>query len=138
VNLATQLRALASLTRARLMLRHSDTTATLRRLASRGARGAAADPSQALSAVRRASRIVGGECLPQAVALTAMLQRAGHEPLLILGCRRTGNTGWSAHAWVRVNEMVLDPGMVTGFAPLASLSEKTEWVPSPVDARDYT
>jgi hypothetical protein len=66
-----------------------------------------------------------------------MLQRAGYEPLLILGCRRTKDAAWTAHAWVKVDEAVFDPGTANGFAPLASLSEKTAWVPSPMDAREY-
>jgi hypothetical protein len=78
--------------------------------------------------------LVGGDCLPQAVALTALLRGGGHEPSLILGCRKNRSGGWSAHAWVEIGQDVLEPGGGTGFARLARLNRESDWVPSPLSS----
>jgi len=56
----------------------------------------------------RSLRVVGGECLPQAVALTALLSRAGSDPALVIGSRRYAQGVWGAHAWVEVGGVRLD------------------------------
>jgi hypothetical protein len=90
------------------------------------------DPQRALRAVRRSSRIVGGLCLPQSVALAALLQRTGLEPALVLGCHRQSDGGWTAHAWVQVGVDMLEPVRGGRHAALAMLREADGWVPSAV------
>ena len=127
-----QLRAILTVAAARRLLRRDGTTGTLRRLQASGELPPA-DPGAVLAAVRRAARVVGGECLPQAAAIAALLQRMGMAPLLVLGCRRAPQGGeWLAHAWVELDHAVLDPTGVVGFASLARLSAETDWLPSPV------
>lgn len=124
----------ALLAAARVMLRRWDTTTTLRWLAgsSTTARRVAIDPGRALRAVRVAARVVGGVCLPQAVALTSLLQRGGYEPILVLGCLRAADGTWSAHAWVDVGGTAFQPVVASGHTALAVLSAKGGWVPSAV------
>jgi hypothetical protein len=132
-SIALFLRAGALLALSRLMLLRSSTTQTLRRLSAR-TRSAAPDPVAALRAVRRAGRVVGGACLPQAVALAAMLQRGGQEPTLVLGCLRTLDGSWSAHAWVELGDLVLEPVTSNRHATLAYLNAANGWTPSPPSA----
>ena len=94
------------------------------------------NPQRALVAVRRASRIAGGVCLPQAVALAALLQRGGHDPVLVLGCHRNADRRWTAHAWVEINEQMLEPVVTYEHERLAHLTAANNWVPSPPD-RNY-
>lgn len=131
--LRLHVRAVLALARARLLLRRVGTTATLRRLTGRSPNGSGVDPDAALHAIRRAARVVGGECLPQAVALAALLR--GDGPELILGCRRDQAEGWLAHAWVEQGDKVLNPAGPGGFVPLARLNRRTGWVPGPLDAK---
>jgi hypothetical protein len=93
------------------------------------------DPRQALIAVRRAGRLVGGVCLPQTVALAALLQRGGYEPAVILGCLRVPDGTWSAHAWVELEGSVLEPVVSRGHTALACLRAADGWVPSAVPPR---
>jgi hypothetical protein len=124
-----------TLAASRRLLARDGTTGALRRLQQRSARPPE-DPGAVLASVRRAARIVGGECLPQAVTLAVLLQRMGMAPLLLLGCRRDPRDGgWLAHAWVELDDEVLDPTGAAGFASLARLSAETDWLPSPVTPR---
>ena len=85
-------------------------------------------------AVRRASRVVGGACLPQAVALTALLDRAGLAPVLVLGSHLDAQRKWSAHAWVETDRLVLEPVITVDHEPLANLTAANGWTPSPPKA----
>ena len=73
---------------------------------------------------------MGGECLPQAVALTALLERAGAEPVLVLGCHRRPDGGWDAHAWTRIDDRVFDPEPSGDYAELAWCRAEDNWVPA--------
>jgi len=53
--------------------------------------------------------VTGGACLGQAVALTAILTRAGEDVTLVLGSRRYDEAKWGAHAWVGAGGDLLDP-----------------------------
>lgn len=128
-----QLRALAAVLASRLLVRRGTTTEALRRLTRGGSRGDI-DPLQALAAVQRASRIAGGACLPQAVALTALLERAGLAPVLILGSHLDAKRQWSAHAWVEAEGLVLEPVLTVEHEPLANLTAANGWSPSPPKA----
>jgi hypothetical protein len=125
-------RAVFLLAVSRVLLARRGTTATLRRLSDRRLRTRPLDPRGALVAVRRAAKIVGGACLPQAVTLASLLQRHGHEPVLILGCLRIPDGTWSAHAWVDLDGDVLEPVTSRTHAALACLDAATGWVPSPI------
>lgn len=127
-------KALAWMVMSRVMLRSRDTTTTLRRLAGRPDRvpGSPIDPQRAVRAVQIAARIVGGVCLPQAVTLTALLQRGGHEPMLVLGCLRNADGTWSAHAWVDVDGKDFQPVFASGHSALAVLTARSGWIPSQV------
>jgi hypothetical protein len=102
----------------------------LQRLAGADAhRGAAQgiDEGQAMTAVRRSGRVFRADCLPQAIALTALLHRGGAAPELVLGCRRYGPNQWGAHAWVEINGHTLDPVEQPDHAALARLSAAKKW-----------
>jgi hypothetical protein len=131
VPVGLQARALALLALSRVLLPRVGTTTTLKRLGRRGRRRDL-DPLQATRAVRRAGRLVGGLCLPQCVALTALLQRSGGEPVLVLGCRRITDGTWTAHAWVQLDKNVLEPVQGGRNAPLARLRWADGWMPSAV------
>ena len=133
VPLGLQLRAIVMLASARVLLKTKGTTETLRRLAAARRTSRAADPAVATRAVHRAGRLVGGLCLPQCVALTALLQREGRSPTLVLGCRRTAEGSWTAHAWVELEHDVLEPVKGGRNAPLAQLRHANGWTPSAVD-----
>jgi hypothetical protein len=124
-----QARALAFVTAARLLLRRRGTAETLRRLGpARRSRGPV-DTDAALVAVQRASRVAGGACLPQSVALAALLRRDGAAPVLVVGCQRYENRTWGAHAWVRVDGAVLDPDPCGEHADLAWYRSEDDWQP---------
>ena len=93
---------------------------------------------RALKAVRRAHRIVGGACLPQAVALATLLQRQGHQPTLILGCRFSEQRTWTAHAWVELSGLVLEPIPTFEHTALAKLNEANGWEPSDMNLQKPT
>ena len=88
----------------------------------------------ALTAVRRAARLAGGACLPQAVALTVLLERAGCDPVLVLGSHLDTKREWSAHAWVEADRLVLEPVITVEHEPLANLTAANGWTPSPPKA----
>src|SRR5256885_17102751 len=94
-----QLRITALLAATRRSLRRRDTTATLRQF-THGAPWPSFDADDGLRAVRRASRLMGANCLAQSVALTVACARAGSDPELILGCRRYGDAKWGRPAWI--------------------------------------
>lgn len=135
--LGLRLRALVLTRRARRYLARSTTTATLTRLVgtapARPREGVAGiDHARALAAVRAATRATAAPCLPQAVALTALLARHGETPALILGCRRYPDGRWGAHAWVECAGDVLDPVPSGAHAALARCDARGGWVPAPV------
>lgn len=129
-------RAVANLAVSRILLGRIGTTGTLRRLTGRRRPRPDVEPQQALIAVRRAAQIVGGVCLPQAVALAALLQRHGHTPTVILGCLRVPDGSWSAHAWVQLEDAVLEPVVSSGHTALACLRAADGWVPSAVPSSE--
>ena len=124
-----QARALALVTAARLLLPRRGTAATLRRLAPPPRARGTVDTGAALLAVRRTSRVAGGACLPQSVALAALLRRDGAAPVLVVGCQRYENRTWGAHAWVRVDTTVLDPDPCGEHAELAWYRSENDWQP---------
>lgn len=128
-----QLRALTAVLASRLLLSRVTTTDALRRM-TRGKKRGEVDPLHALAAVQRASRIAGGACLPQAVALTALLERSGHDPALVLGSHLDTKRRWSAHAWVEADGLVLEPVITVEHEPLANLTAANGWSPSPPKA----
>jgi len=69
-------------------------------------------------------------CLAESVTLTAVMTRAGERPVLVLGCRRYDDGHWGAHAWVVVNEEVLEPIVAGVHAELARLSFDGGWEPT--------
>jgi hypothetical protein len=131
VPIGLQVRAIAVLMLVRVLLKRTGTTGTLRRLARPGF-GKDVDPQIATRAVRRAGRLVGGVCLPQCVALAALLQRAGREPTLVLGCRRGAGGNWTAHAWIEVGNDVHEPVPGGRNTALAQLRWADGWSPSAV------
>jgi hypothetical protein len=76
--------------------------------------------------------VLPANCLPQSIALTVALGRAGYAPTLILGCRRYDARNWGAHAWVSVAGEVLDPIPSGPHQALAHLDAGTGWTPMPV------
>jgi len=117
---------------ARVTLELVQTSTALRVLAGRtGAtrrqRQPDLDPQLALRAVQRAGNRAHADCLAQSVALAAVLQRGGHEPTLVLGCRRYGARDWGAHAWVEVDGARLDPVSQPEHAELARLRAANDW-----------
>lgn len=128
-----QLRLAALLVSARLSLRRADTTTTLRRLTRRRfGHTRPFRPHDGMRAVRRAARVIGGDCLAQSVALTAALARANHDAVLVLGSRRYPSGEWGAHAWVRAEAQTLDPRPSGVHQPLAQLSAATAWSVTPL------
>ena len=127
------MRATFMVAAARGLLRVRPTTVVLRLLARpRTAPSAgAADAFSALAAVRRAGHLVGADCLPQSVALTALLRRQGAEPVLVLGCRRVGPREWGAHAWVELDGERLEPLVAPDHTELARLTPAADWEISP-------
>ncbi len=129
-----QVRAIAYVVAARMLLSRRGMPATLRALARRRA-GRAVDVEDALHAVRRAGRLAGATCLPQAVALTALLRRDGADPTVVLGCRRYDNGHWGAHAWVELDGVVWDPLPSGAHATLARCDAARDWVPAAAGER---
>ena len=123
-------RALAYVVAARVLLRRHDTTATLRRLVRSASPRGARDSGQAMTAVQRAGRIAHASCLPQSVALVALLARQGTEPRLVLGCRRYDDQEWGAHAWVEIDGLVLDVVPSGTHQELAVLDRVRNWEPA--------
>jgi hypothetical protein len=131
VPIGLQVQAIGMLARSRILLGRVGTTATLTRLGRPGKRKEI-DPLIATRAVHRAGRLVGGTCLPQCVALTALLQQRARAPELVLGCRRNVDGEWTAHAWVLVDEHIYEPVPGGRNAPLAMLRYADGWLPTAV------
>ena len=114
---------------AKLLLRRVRTPTVLRFLAGGGKAivKRRTDPDLAAAAVARAARTLGAECLPQSVALTAVLQRTGAAPSLVIGCRRHSAGLWGAHAWVEVNGRRFDPLAHEEHEELCRLSAAGRW-----------
>jgi hypothetical protein len=129
---ALLLRMTLLLARVAASLRRRDTTATLQRYAARPSQWPSFEPRAGLRAVRRASRAVRANCLPQSIALAVALTRTGHEPEVVLGCRRYDDRNWGAHAWVCVEGVVLDPIPSGAHEALARLNAGTGGNPVPV------
>ena len=123
-----QARALGLVVAARILLRRRDTTSALRRLARPGRRVRPVQPEAALSAVRRAGRMAHATCLPQSVALVALLERGGGAPVLVLGCRRYPNREWGAHAWVEADDRVWEPVIAAAHQELAQMDSAHAWM----------
>ena len=123
-------RALAYVVAARVLLRRHDATATLRRLVTSASTRGAPDAGQAMAAVQRAGRMAHATCLPQSVALVALLARPGTEPRLVLGCRRYDDQEWGAHAWVEIDGVVLDVVPSGTHQELAILDRARNWEPA--------
>lgn len=124
-----QARAAWAVVSASVLLRRKPTDAVVRRLVSRRAVRQRVAPDEAMRAVRRGARVFGGACLPQSVALTALLARQGDTPTLVLGCRLYENHEWGAHAWVQLGASELDPVPSGPHASLAHLNAATDWKP---------
>jgi len=125
-----QVRAFLILLATRLLLGRRGTTATLRSLTRRRFTHEEVPTQAALRAVQRAAKVLGGACLAQSVALTAMLEQAGQHPTLVLGCRPQGAQPWTAHAWVVVRKEMLEPVRGQAHAELARLEATSGWIPS--------
>lgn len=57
------------------------------------------------------------DCLVQALAARRWLERAGVATELCIGVRK--ETGFEAHAWLKVGDAVVTGGDIGGFVPLA-------------------
>jgi hypothetical protein len=68
------------------------------------------------------------------VALAAVLERRGHAPTLVLGCRQYEDRHWGAHAWVVVDGEVLEPVAGGPHQELARLDAVNGWVPTQPEA----
>jgi Transglutaminase-like superfamily len=118
---------------ARVLLWRCSTPTVLRLLAGgrsgpgRRGRGVATDPHQATRAVQAFGNRVRAGCLPQSIALAAVLQRGGSEPTLVLGCRYYAPKAWGAHAWVEVAGERFDPVAQPDHAELARLKAANGW-----------
>lgn len=114
---------------AKLLLSRLRTTAVLTALAGpdRSRLRVRLDPDQAAASVATAARILRAECLPQAVALAALLQRGGASPTVVLGCRFYGENSWGAHAWVEAGGRRFDPLSGHEHAELGRLSAAGRW-----------
>lgn len=134
VPVVLQARALLILALAQVLLRRQGTAAALRLLARRRRNPRSLEPPVAMRAVRRAGRLTRGACLSQAVALTALLTRAGEDPTLVLGCRRYREGVWGAHAWVDLDGEQLEPVASEEHQLLATCRPEHDWVPTPPSA----
>ena len=134
-NLRLQFRSAVLVAAARIMLGRHGTTGTLRHLTRWYAGPIGVERVDALRAVQRAGRLLRAACLPQSVALTAVLTGAGDPPTLVLGCRQYGDGHWGAHAWVVVGGEVLEPVPSGPHAELARLDAASGWVPTQLGAK---
>lgn len=113
----------------KLLLVKLRTTTVLTLLAGRwrGGRPLPIDSELAARAVAAGARLVHADCLPQAVALAALLQRSGTAPAVVLGCRYYGPSRWGAHAWVEADGKRFDPLAHEAHAELARLTAAGRW-----------
>jgi hypothetical protein len=124
-----QLRAVALVILARILLHRRGTTDALRRMHRIRRPSPAIDTATAVQAVRRAGRVAGARCLAQSVALTALLDREAHDIVMVLGCRLYADRRWGSHAWVLYGDEVLEPVVADDHTPLARYSAAHDWVP---------
>ena len=130
-------RALVAVGVAALLLRRFGTTRTLRTVGHLPLRGHRRVPDAAVvEAVRRAGARLGADCLPQAVALAALLPGDRHDMAVILGCRRYDAGAWGAHAWVTRRAEVFDPSPAGPHTALARFEAASRWVPMPIAQQD--
>lgn len=117
----------------KLLLTKLRTATVLSLLAGRGQppRRRDLDPYMAARSVAAAGRLLRADCLPQAVALAALLQRAGTSPSVVLGCRFYGPSRWGAHAWVESGGERFDQLASEDHAELARLSAASRWQTRP-------
>lgn len=112
----------------KLLLLKLRTTTVLNLLAgSRPRRPREMDPDVAARAVAAASRLLRADCLPQAIALAALLQRGGQSPAVVLGCRFYGPNRWGAHAWVETEGKRFDSVEGAEHTELARLTASGRW-----------
>ena len=112
------------------LVRRRGTSAALKRLAPDSyRRSRPIDPAAATVAVQRAGRLLRARCLAQSVALVVVLQRAGRDAIVVLGCRRYEDRRWGSHAWVVCGGEILEPVMGGDHAELARYSAAQGWVP---------
>lgn len=120
----------------RRSLRQRDTTATMRHFLRQDKQWRPFSDNDAFAAMRLPARALRANCLSQSIALAVAFQRSGHEPTLILGCRRYENREWGAHAWVLVGDRVLDALPSGPHEPLARLAANNQWVPAPITEQE--
>ena len=85
------------------------------------------DADMAARCVAWAARRLRADCLPQAVALAALLQRGGATPTVVLGCRLYGPSSWGAHAWVELDGRRFDTMVDAEHAELGRLTAAEGW-----------
>jgi hypothetical protein len=85
-------------------------------------------PERQMRAVRRAGRwlVPGSRCLPQSIALTAMMRGRGIDAELVIGCEREGDT-WAAHAWVAAGHSRYQPLYANAPRELARCRADDAW-----------
>ncbi|MEJ7810643.1 MAG: lasso peptide biosynthesis B2 protein [Gemmatimonadaceae bacterium] len=104
---------------------------TVARLGGRGRRPARLSshmPVTIARAVTRASRVVPrASCLVQALAASALLERAGHVASVRIGVARDGRRGFEAHAWVESGgRVVVGDVELDRFTPLLALGNDVQ------------
>lgn len=111
------------------------TDEVLRTLAGTQRRAARTSPASAAAAVRRAGRLVpSATCVPQAIALAALLTPAPVPLAVVLGAKRNVTDGqWTAHAWVEVAGTPWPHHGAAAFQRLATYSTDVDWSLTPVD-----
>jgi hypothetical protein len=130
--------AFVLLVAARALLPRVGTAAAMKRLArSRRSRPrrSEVDVRRTAFAVRRVARTLRLECLHESVALAASLHRDGYAPALVLGCRRTAEGTWTAHAWVELDGDAVEPLGASGHAAIARFSARDDWEAGPAEER---
>lgn len=119
----------------KVLLTKLRTATVLNLLAGSTTRGSGdLDPDMAARSVAAASRWLRADCLPQAVALAALLQRNGRSPAVVLGCRFYGPNRWGAHAWVETEGRRFDSLEHTAHTELARLTASSRWQAGPANA----
>ena len=124
-----QLRAVALVLLAQVLLRRRGTTDALRRMQRIRRPASSVDAAAAVLAVRRAGRLARARCLAQSVALTALLDQEAQDIVMVLGCRLYADRRWGSHAWVLYGGQVLEPVVADDHTPLARYSADHDWVP---------
>lgn len=107
----------------------------LRTLARTSRRTVRTSPAAATTAVRRAGLFVpGATCVPQAIALAALLTPAEAPIAVVLGAKRNIVGGqWAAHAWVEVAGTPWPHHGAGAFQRLATYTTDSNWSLTPLD-----